>query len=149
MMLSLLRDDATVLPFMEANAPMGAAKFVVGQDSGWAVMRSDGVAAALIVLSDWKPCFASIEFSMIALKSHALSQNVVRQLGEYVFGHLGCNRVTARTSSRNWRARRILEHQGFRREGTFVDFYGPGSNADNYRLLKREWDEMHAQKEAA
>ncbi len=148
MRLELVRDDAVVLPFMEANAPMGAAKFTA-DDSGWAVMRSDGVATALIALSDWKPCFASVELSGIALKSQALSTEVVNALADYVWRQLRANRVWARTSYKNARAKALLKHIGFTREATHADFYGVGAHAETWRLLKREWDEMHALKEAA
>ncbi len=148
MRFELIRSDNDVLAFMVANAPMGCAEFKDG-DSGWKVVRGDGVVTAVAAFSGWQPAFSSVEFSGIALRSHAVSIRIVLQLGRYAYEQLRVNRIWARTSTKNKRAKDLLEHIGFTREGTFVDFYGLGENAANYRLLRREWDEIHALKVAA
>lgn len=142
MKFDLVRDDAVVLPYMAEHAPMGNAEFKDG-DSGWAIMRGDGVVTALVAFSGWQPQFSSIEFSGIALKSYALSTEIVLRLGDYVFRQLKCNRVWARTSSKNARARKLLRHIGFTPEGTSADFYGVGLHAENFRLLRKDWDAIH------
>ncbi len=142
MKFDLIRSDNDVLAFMVANAPMGCAEFKDG-DSGWKVVRGDGVVTAVAAFSGWQPAFSSVEFSGIALRSHAVSIRIVLQLGRYAYEQLRVNRIWARTSAKNARAIKLLENIGFTPEGTSADFYGVGHGARNYRMLRREWDLLH------
>ena len=46
-----------------------------------------------------------------------LNKRVIGEIADYVFNHLGCVRVTARTQPDNAKARRMLESLGFKCEG--------------------------------
>lgn len=142
--------DDTAKALVSQHAPMGHAEFT-DNDRGFRIVDERGRTTAAAVFSDYRPYRASIEFSGIALCSHALSTQIVLQLGGYAFGQLRINRVFARTSEKNARAIKLLKHLGFTPEGTSADFYGVGLNARNYRMLKREWDERYSilMKEAA
>lgn len=141
MRLELVPDD-TAKALVSRMAPMGFAEFT-DHDRGFRIVNGSGRTTAAAVFSDYRPHLASIEFSGIALCSHALSTRIVLQLGGYAFGQLRINRVFARTSEKNARAIKLLKHLGFTPEGTSADFYGVGLNARNYRMLKREWDERY------
>lgn len=134
----LVRDDSC-LALIASRAPMGYAEFKEG-DSGWRIVRSDGVTTAAAAFSGWQPHFGTVEFSGIALHSQALSTRIVVQLGAYAYGQLCCSRVWARTLVKNHRAINLLRHIGFTAEGTHADFYGVGMHAQTFRLLRREWD---------
>jgi RimJ/RimL family protein N-acetyltransferase len=139
--------DRQVCDFVASRAPFDHCEFREG-DRGFAVVRAGRMVAGA-VFSDWKPSFASVQLSLVAVSSHALSPQIVAALGRYAFETLLANRVWARTSIKNHRAVRLLEHVGAIREGIEADFYGPGHHAGMYRMLKREWNERHALKVAA
>jgi RimJ/RimL family protein N-acetyltransferase len=134
--------DRQVCDFVASRAPFDHCDFREG-DKGFAVVR-DGKMVAGVVFSGWKPAFASVELSIVAVSYFALSPQIVAALGGYAFEKLLANRVWARTSIKNHRAVRLLEHVGAIREGIEADYYGPGEHAGMYRMLKREWIEKYA-----
>ena len=143
MRLELVPDD-TAKAIVTAHAPMGHAEFTKN-DRGLRIVTESGATAAAIVFSDYRPHFGTVELSFVALHSCALSTQIVADLAAYAFGQLTCNRVCARTSSKNARARKLLRHIGFTPEGTSADFYGVGLHAETYRMLKREWEKLHGE----
>ncbi len=147
MRLHLVPDD-TCKAIVSRFAPMGHAEFG-DNDRGLAVRTEGGHLVLAIVFSDYRPHFGTIELSAVALKSHALSSPVIAQLAGYCWGQLRVNRVWARTSFKNARAKALLKHIGFTREATHADFYGAGLHAETWRMLKREWDALHELKAAA
>src|SRR5262245_60618272 len=54
-----------------------------------------------------------------------MTRRTMRAASEYVFGTLGCARVTARCRRSNRVARRALEKAGFVYEGTQRHYFGP------------------------
>ena len=134
--------DRQVCDFVSARAPFEHCEFKEG-DKGFAVVRA-GKMVAGVVFSDWKPSFASVQVSIVAVSSVALSPQIVLALGRHPFETLLANRVWARTGIKNIRAIRLLEHLGAIREGIEADFYGPGLHAGMYRMLRREWNEKYA-----
>ena len=134
--------DRQVCDFVAAHAPFDHCEFKEG-DRGFAVVRA-GKMVAGAVFSDWKPSFASVQLSIVAVSSLALSPQIVLALGRYPFETLLANRVWARTSIKNIRAIRLLKHVGATQEGIEADYYGPGEHAGMYRMLKRDWDDKYA-----
>lgn len=67
---------------------------------------------------------------------------VMRDLARYIFGRLGCKRVTAKTRPSNAAARRALEKVGFRLEGELRAGFGTenalvyGLTADEQKLAR-------------
>ena len=139
--------DRQVCDFVASRSPFDHCEFREG-DKGFAVVRA-GKMVAGVVFSGWKPSFGSVELSIVAVSYFALSPQIVAALGHYAFEKLLANRVWARTSIKNHRAVRLLEHVGAIREGIEADFYGPGLHAGMYRMLRREWNERHTLKVAA
>lgn len=139
MNLSLVEGfDKIVRDFVASRAPMGHAEFTDG-DKGFAIVNGRGELVAGIVFSEWRPHFGTLELSAVALNSACLSPGIVSALGDYAFRKLNANRVWARTSSKNYRATRLLSNLGFTPEGTAVHFYGVNRNAVTFRMLKHEW----------
>lgn len=130
--------DRIVRDFVSSRAPMGHAVFT-DHDKGFAIVRADRKMVAGIVLSNWQPGFQSLELSVVAVNSCFVSPQIVTAIGEFVFGKLSVNRLTARTSSKNHRALKALKNLGFVPEGTSAHYYGVGKNAENFRMLKHEW----------
>ncbi len=110
-----------------------------GNFVGIGILRSDGVLAAGIVLSDWQPACRRIELSGAVDDPRAISTQIIISLGDYVFGQLAVYRLSAKTSKDNRRALKLLEQLGFIREGTMAGFYGPDQHAIMLRVLEPEW----------
>lgn len=53
-----------------------------------------------------------------------LNKRVIGELMDFIFNHLGCVRITARTQPDNHKARRMLESIGFKCEGIIRQGYG-------------------------
>lgn len=145
-------DDDRCKALVARCAPMGFSGFS-DNDRGMRLLI-DGRTAAALVFSDYRPHWGTIEFSAIwrpdfPLQFTALGTQIVAIVGRYAFEQLSLNRVWARTSSKNARARALLKHIGFTPEGTHADFYGVGLHAETHRMLKREWEKKYAMLEAA
>lgn len=152
MSLQIVPDD-TAKALVARCAPMGHSGFT-DNDRGLRIVTSSGRTAAALVFSDYRPHWGTIEFSAIwrsefPLQFAPLSTEIVSRIGEYAFRQLLVHRVWARTSSKNARAIALLRHIGFTPEGTSASFYGMGRNAENFRMLKPEWEKKYAMLEAA
>lgn len=78
----------------------------------------------------------NVEVSLFAPRS--ITRGVLRVAASYIFGTLGCNRVTARTRASNLRACRFIEKVGFQREGVLRAYYKDGEDAILYGLTKSD-----------
>lgn len=78
----------------------------------------------------------NVEVSLFAPR--AITRGVLRVAASYIFGTLGCNRVTARTRASNLRACRFIEKVGFQREGVLRAYYQDGEDAILYGLTKSD-----------
>ena len=111
---------------------------------GIGILRADGALIAGVVFATDREQFGAWEMSAAALSSHAFSTENVNALGAFAFRQLSANRVWARTSTDNKRARALLKGLGFIEEGVNAHHYGPRKNAVVARLLKHEWERKQA-----
>lgn len=131
--------DQAVLDFVGARAPLERPLWrdVYGAIG---ILRQDGLLIGGVVLSDYKPAFGTLELSAVGISSHLLDTRLVRQIGAFAFGQLGTFRIFARTSDRNKRAKACLRGLGFVNEGVKAHFYGRGSHASEWRVIRPEWE---------
>ena len=75
-----------------------------------------------------------------------MNKRIIGEIADFVFNHLGCVRVTARTQPENHKARRMLESIGFVCEGIVRQGYG---NKDMliYGILQSEAERWIKHKE--
>ena len=75
-----------------------------------------------------------------------LNKRIIGEIADFIFNHLGCVRVTARTQPENTKARRMLESIGFVCEGIMRQGYG---NKDMliYGILQSEAERWMKRKE--
>lgn len=112
---------------------------------GVGILRGDGaLIAGVVFATDRDPLFGAWEMSAAALSSRAFSIANVNALGAFAFRQLSANRVWARTSTDNKRARALLKALGFIEEGVTAAHYGPRRHAVTARLLKHEWERKQA-----
>ncbi|WP_237059286.1 GNAT family N-acetyltransferase [Microbulbifer sediminum] len=77
-----------------------------------------------------------------AYRGQGIMARAVRALLEFAFGPLGMHRVEADVDPRNTASIRLLERQGFTREGLLRERYreeGGFQDALIYGLLRRDW----------
>lgn len=132
--------DEVVAKFVYDRAPIErpAWRDVVGV---FGVIGTSGSLIAGVVFSNWRaPPFSTVEMSAACVSSYAFSIGIVDALGDYVFRQLSANRVEARTSTDNKRARALLKALGFTEEGVNACYYGARRHAIVSRLLKSEWE---------
>jgi len=103
------------------------------------ILRQDGGLIGGMVFSEYKPQFSTVEVSVGGVSCYLFDSPMFREVGNFIFGHLGVHRVFARTSESNVRAQRMLKAIGFRHEGVKGHFYGPGRHASDWRVLRDEW----------
>lgn len=103
------------------------------------ILRQDGGLIGGMVFSQYRPHFSTIEVSVAGVTSSLFDSPMFREVGDFIFGHLGVYRVFARTGESNVRAQRMLKAIGFRHEGVKGHFYGPGRHASDWRVLREEW----------
>lgn len=133
----ILVADDTAKALVSRLAPMRHADF---SDNDRGLRVKDGRRTVMaFVFSDYRPHFGTVEMSAVGLHSWALGTDIVAALADYAYRQLRCNRVWARTSSTNDRAKGLLKQFGFVREATHADYYGVGLHAETYRMLAREW----------
>ena len=99
---------------------------------GLCVMDGDTVRG-VVVFNDYTG--SNIEMTGVGIK--CWSPRIIRDLARYVFGHLKCRRITARTATSNAKAIRALERIGFRREGIAREWFD-GEDAIVFGLLASE-----------
>jgi hypothetical protein len=105
---------------------MGAV--VLGHDqsvSDWAGRQFGTLKGAIVFFNHYR--HGNMEMAMVG---DVVRQDILRRLARYVFGQLGCTRLTARTARSNTRARRMLPRAGFTFEGTNARWYGPERKDD-------------------
>lgn len=128
-----------VLDFVASRAPI---ERPVWRDVAAAVgiLRGDGALIGGVVFADYRPEFSRCELSVAGVSCLLASTRMVKDLGSFAFGQLGCNRIFARTSDQNFRAKRALHALGFKSEGIKVHHFGPGIHASDWRAIRREWE---------
>lgn len=89
----------------DSNRRIGPAWFM-----GWAT-PDEGLVAGL-AFHDWYAERGTLEISGYSSRRDWLSRAVLAEVMDYVFEELGCRIVTARTSARNARVRRIARALG-------------------------------------
>lgn len=74
---------------------------------------------------------------MLWSERHGLSRELLTQCARYVFGELGCNRITIRVQDDNADMIRVAPKLGFKHEGTMREAH-QGHDVHIYGLLKKE-----------
>lgn len=78
----------------------------------------------------------------VAAQRQGFALEAVSRVIELLFADLGKHRIVATMDALNVRAQRLLERQGFRREGHYrenIFFKGAWGDEYGYALLNREW----------
>lgn len=131
--------DETVARFVAKLSPIEQPVWT-DVAAAFGVLREDGALIAGVVFSNYRPQFGTLELSAASVSYFSFSIGIVSALGEYAFRQLSANRVWARTSTVNKRARAMLKGLGFTEEGVNACHYGPKSHAVVARLLRSEWE---------
>lgn len=131
--------DADVAAFVARFSPIEQPVWEPGFRA-FGVIRDDGALIAGVVFSGWRPAFATVELSGVALSHYAFRPRIQIALGEHAFGKLEAFRVWSRTSLENKPARAMLKHLGFIEEGVEGHWYGKGRHAVRMRLIKPDWE---------
>ena len=87
-----------------------------------------------VVLNEYNE--SNIELTICAEKG-GITRGVCAFLAGYVFGKLGCRRLTVRCKRGNKHARRMAERAGFKYESVAKHFF-PDGDATVLRMLKHE-----------
>ncbi|WP_375453713.1 GNAT family N-acetyltransferase [uncultured Methylobacterium sp.] len=96
---------------------------------GWA--DAEGHVLGGVVLNNWNG--ANVELSLAG--RGAVTRQAFRDVARYVFGQLGCRRITMHTKARNLRLISQAERNGFAREGMRRAFF-PDDDAVALVLLR-------------
>src|SRR3954447_5761462 len=117
-----------------------------GSGARLAVERlSDGVFIGWCGLSRWNPDYRSASLGYClddAAWGHGFATEAAHALLQWAFDTLDLNRVQAETDTRNVASARVLEKNGFMREGTLrEDCVVNGEKSDSwvFGLIRREW----------
>lgn len=156
--LDALHRDVEVLRFWDSppwREPDRAARFVAAShrmaedDAGVRLAierREDAAFAGWCALSRWSPQHRSAAITFI-LAREAWGRGLATEAGEALLGWgyatLPLHRVQGEVDTRNIASARVLEHLGFRREGTLrEDCVVDGVVSDSwvYGLLRPEWE---------
>ena len=127
---AVVRDDAGVRDYVQANLGLVLSPPYVG----FAVIDPDRNCRGAVVFNDYTG--QNVELTVHG--RGCWTPAVVRRLLGYVWGELGCHRMTARTHPGNTAARRALKAMGFKVEGTAREWFQDGSDAILYGCLARE-----------
>jgi len=106
---------------------------------------SDGVFIGWCSLTRWNPDYRSAALGYClddAAWGHGYATEAVRALLQWAFDTLDLNRVQAETDTRNVASARVLEKNGFVREGTLREdcvVNGEVSDSWVFGLLRREF----------
>ncbi len=107
--------DAAVAEYVAAQFPLAARR------GGFVAYAAVGVAddkdelCGGIVLTDWRGHDGCLS---IYMARPALTDDMIRELCQWAFRTQKMKRLTAEIAKRNKKARRFVEHVGFRLEGT-------------------------------
>jgi RimJ/RimL family protein N-acetyltransferase len=113
---------------------------------------SDGVFLGWCALTRWNPEYRSASLGYClddAAWGHGYATEATGALLHWAFDTLDLNRVQAETDTRNLASARVLEKNGFVREGTLREdcvVNGEVSDSWVFGLIRREW---HPSSEAA
>lgn len=91
-------------------------------------------ALCAVVLNEYNN--SNIEMTICAERG-GITIGVMRYLAQYVFGQLGCRRLTVRCKRHNRHARRMAERFGFKYESVAQRFF-PDDDATVLRMFKEE-----------
>lgn len=107
--------DQVVSDYVSAQFPIAARRGGLVPHTAVGVADAAGVLCGGIVLTDWRGHDGCLS---IYMARPALTDEMVRQLCEWAFRGEKMKRLTAEIAKRNKRARKFVEHIGFRLEGT-------------------------------
>lgn len=88
-----------------------------------------------VVFNDYVPG-GNIEMTVAA--ERPFTRGMFAVIARYVFGELGCCRLTVRTMKSNTAVCDMAKRIGFVREATLTDFFGPGEHAELFRMLRKD-----------
>lgn len=109
----------------KAVADWAGGKFGTNMPPGciaWGVVNPEGRLTGALVFFGYQRG-GNIEFAMVG--SSVMRLGIFRHMARYVFGHLGCSRLTARTARGNVMVRKMLPRAGFKFEGVNKRWFGP------------------------
>lgn len=115
--------------------------FDPAQCQGFAVLNDTGEFVAGVLVSNVREhngLAVDCEMSCAAETAVAWHPDVLKAIFQYVFGQLGCVRVTAITKKGNTKSRQFLEHLNFQLEGNVRRGYDGQKDALIYGLLADE-----------
>lgn len=114
---------------IEISKPSITLGFMAGDDP-----NNFGRPLCGVVLNEYNG--SNIELTICAEKA-GITLGVMRYLARYVFGQLGCRRLTVRCKRSNKHARRMAERFGFKYESVAQRFF-PDDDATVLRMFKDE-----------
>lgn len=80
-----------------------------------------------------------IDVSVAAVHTLAWPRAFLARVGSYVFGELGCARMTVLTRAGNHRVLALAPRLGAVREGIKRNYYDDGADAVVFGILKEDW----------
>ena len=92
----------------------------------WGVIDKAGTLTGAIVLHSFYKG-GNMEMAMVGT---VMRKDILRRLARYIFGQLGCTRLTARTARRNVPVQKMLRRADFEFEGINKRWYGPEKGDD-------------------
>jgi ribosomal-protein-alanine N-acetyltransferase len=114
-----------------------------GEKFQW-IVQVDGEAAGwlTLVVSNWEHGLAEVGYALTThLQARGVMTEALRQLLADLFSNTPVERVEARCAIENTASQRVLEKNGFRREGVLLGYFKlRGRRIDNY-LYARLRDE--------
>lgn len=116
-----------------------------GPSSAIGVISDTGRLIAGVVYHDWQPEARSIQISMAADSPIWARREVIRDLLAYPFLQLECLRVWTAIPLDNWKAIRINEHIGLKREATLAWGFGRKRHAAIFRMLRPDFDRLYGE----
>lgn len=117
--------DQEVADFVAAQFPLAARRggFVPYAAAG--IVDANDVLVGGVVMTDWRGHDGCLS---IYMARPAMSPQMVTELTGWAFGTQKMKRVTAEIAKRNRKARRFVEHVGFRLEGTLRHGWHDGTD---------------------
>lgn len=134
-MLAVPAGDRTAMVCQYIGEKVGR-KFDPGMCSAFAILNDKNDFVAGVVISDYRG--HDCQISCAAETSAAWRPHIMRAVFGYIFGQLGCVRVTAATRKQNKAARGFLKALGFELEGNVRLGYDGTKDALIYGLLASE-----------
>ena len=117
--------DAAVADYVAAHFPLAARRGGFKAHAAVGVADESGVLCGGIVMTDWRVHDACLS---IYMQRPVLSPGMVHELTHWAFDTQRMKRLTAEIAKRNKKARRFVEHVGFRLEGTLRHGWHDGAD---------------------